>query len=548
MNTTVNYVFKIASENWEFDQISRLNYSTFVEEIPQHSENSAKILIDKFHKENVYIICLNADNKIIGMVCFRDKRPFSLDAKVANLDAYLPKDKKNICEIRLLTISKEHRKGLVLKGLINTLFEYCMSKGCNIAVISGTLRQLKLYRHMGFVAFGDVVGTKEAPYQPMYLTIEKAKENLDNVFFYNKINNENTLYINLLPGPVDIQKDIQYEFSKTSISHRSDSFKKLFLRLKTNLCTLVKARNVQVFTGSGTLANDVVAGQLSLIDKPGLIISNGEFGERLIDHASRIGLSFKSLKVQWGRTFDKNEIEGILNTNKDIEWLWAVHLETSTCILNDIDMLKNICSLRKIKLCLDCVSSIGTTPIDMEKVFLATGVSGKALGAYTGISFVFYNDSIKKSPKLPRYIDIGYYEEKDGIPFTISSNLIYSLDAAVEKVLKEDKYTSIKETSIFLRDQLQLMGLKVVNPIEFSSYSVITIEIPNYIKSTEIGKALEKQNCYISYNSEYLIKRNWVQVYIIGNTEKENVKTFLNLLKKAKYSSTDIGLIKPLLI
>lgn len=534
MNTTVNYVFKIASEDWEFDQISRLNYSTFAEEIPQHSENSAKTLVDKFHKENSYIICLNADNKIIGMVCFRDKRPFSLDAKVADLDSYLPKEKKNICEIRLLAISKEYRKGLVLKGLMTTLFEYCINKGCNIAVISGTLRQLKLYRHMGFVPFGDVVGTKEAPYQPMYLTMEKAKENLDNIFLNDKINHENTSYINLMPGPVDIEKDIQYEFSKTSISHRSDSFKKLFLRLKTNLCTLVKASNVQVFTGSGTLANDIVAGQLLLMDNPGLIISNGEFGERLIDHASRIGLSFKSLKVQWGRTFDKNEIEDILNVNKDIGWLWAVHLETSTGILNDMDMLKNICSSRKIKLCLDCVSSIGTMPINMEKVFLASGVSGKALGSYTGISFVFYNDLIKKSSKLPRYIDMSYYEEKDGIPFTISSNLIYSLDAAVEKVLKEDKYTHIKETSIFLRHELQLMGLKIINPIEFSSYSVITIELPNHIKSIEIGEDLEKQNCYISYNSEYLIKRNWVQVYIIGNTEKEKVKAFLNLLKKSK--------------
>jgi hypothetical protein len=31
--------FKIASEDWEFQEIHRLNYETFVEEIPQHPSN-----------------------------------------------------------------------------------------------------------------------------------------------------------------------------------------------------------------------------------------------------------------------------------------------------------------------------------------------------------------------------------------------------------------------------------------------------------------------------------------------------------------------------
>ena len=41
--------FKIASEANEFEQIHRLNYKTFVEEIPQHATNQEHVLIDKFH-------------------------------------------------------------------------------------------------------------------------------------------------------------------------------------------------------------------------------------------------------------------------------------------------------------------------------------------------------------------------------------------------------------------------------------------------------------------------------------------------------------------
>src|SRR6185436_19248723 len=49
-----NLTFKVASEPWEFDQIHRLNYKTFVEEIPQHQANPDGVLVDRFHATNIY--------------------------------------------------------------------------------------------------------------------------------------------------------------------------------------------------------------------------------------------------------------------------------------------------------------------------------------------------------------------------------------------------------------------------------------------------------------------------------------------------------------
>ncbi len=81
--------FKVASEDWEFEQIHQLNYRTFVEEIPQHQPSSTPRLVDKFHDENTYLICLS-NNRIVGMIAARGRRPFSLDQKLPNLDSYLP--------------------------------------------------------------------------------------------------------------------------------------------------------------------------------------------------------------------------------------------------------------------------------------------------------------------------------------------------------------------------------------------------------------------------------------------------------------------------
>ena len=55
-------IFRIATTRHEFEQIFKLNYKTFVEEIPQHERNAERRLVDKFHEENTYLICM--DGKI----------------------------------------------------------------------------------------------------------------------------------------------------------------------------------------------------------------------------------------------------------------------------------------------------------------------------------------------------------------------------------------------------------------------------------------------------------------------------------------------------
>ena len=63
------YFFKIATSNDEFEQIDRLNYQTFSEEIPQHQRNAEQRLVDQFHAENTYIICIKNDEACRNDCC-----------------------------------------------------------------------------------------------------------------------------------------------------------------------------------------------------------------------------------------------------------------------------------------------------------------------------------------------------------------------------------------------------------------------------------------------------------------------------------------------
>jgi len=514
--------FKIATEDWEFEAIHRLNYKTFVEEIPQHARNPEERLVDKLHAENTYAICLSGE-RLVGMVTGRGNRPFSLDGKVPNLDSHLPPGHK-VLEVRLLSVEKEFRNGFVFSKLVGLLAQHFKDQGYDMAIISGTTRQARLYKHLGFVPFGPITGSGDAQFQPMYLTLEKflqmAKALSPPSDAVEKI------LACYLPGPVDVHLEVRKAFESGPVSHRSDGFMADFRSTKRMLCELTKAKNVEILLGSGSLANDAVCAQLTLLDAPGLILSNGEFGERLIDHATRQGLQFELYQIGWGDPFDYAEIRHRLEQNPNLRWVWAAHCETSTGILNELDTLKQLCAERDVKLCLDCISSIGTVPVDLTGVHLASCVSGKALASYPGLSMVFYNHDLAPAPKaLPRYLDLGYYAAQAGIPFTHSSNLIFALQKALNRLDWPEKFAQIAEVGAWLRGRLREVGLQVVAPDAHAAPAVVTIALPSDIPSKTIGGLLKRAGCLLSYNSAYLLQRNWIQICLMGEWPREHLET-----------------------
>lgn len=167
-------VFKVAVLAEEFEQIHRLNYQMFVEEIPQHPPNSEHKLVDKFHDENTYVICVQ-DRQLLAMIALRDRRPFSLDSKLQNLESYLP-EFDSILEFRLLAVRKEFRNSRIFCGIMAEAFNMATRAGYDLAVISGSVHKQHLYRNLGFKPFAHRVGGEGAWFQPMYIDVTGASE------------------------------------------------------------------------------------------------------------------------------------------------------------------------------------------------------------------------------------------------------------------------------------------------------------------------------------------------------------------------------------
>lgn len=190
-----------------------------------------------------------------------------------------------------------------------------------------------------------------------------------------------------------------------------------------------------------------------------------------------------------------------------------------------------------MKLCVDCISSIGAIPLDLKDVYFASGVSGKAIKSYTGISFVFHNHIVKINEAVPAYMDIGMYEENESIPYSQSWNLIYALQEALKRFEDEKAFVKIKETYDYVEEVITDMGLKLVSPKEHAAPIILTIVLSEDYSSKVVGDTLALQGYIVHYESSYLQKNNWIQIACLNHYKERDMKRVLNCLQMCLFQS-----------
>ncbi|WP_171185287.1 aminotransferase class V-fold PLP-dependent enzyme [Alienimonas chondri] len=343
--------------------------------------------------------------------------------------------------------------------------------------------------------------------------------------------------MNLLPGPVPLSATVRAALAGPERSHREPAFQIDLERLRDDLCGLAGFRrdagrggaDVQVLTGTGTAANDAVAGQLSLRPGPGLVLSNGEFGERLIDHAERWRLDHAVCRQPWGAPFDQNEVTNAALA-AEARWIWAVHGETSTGGLNDLRMLKAVAAKTDAALAIDAISSLGATPVDLSGVSWATSVSGKSLRAPPGLAFVFHARPLASPGRLPRALDLGWYAACDGVPFTLSSSLVAATAAALDEVEAPQRFAEVAALSNRL-----VAGIRTAGLVPFAREpwlpGVVTIVVPPPHTNEDWIEALATAGVRVN-RSGYLRERSLMQFAVFGRATAADVDRLAGLLRR----------------
>lgn len=547
-----SYWFKVADTPAEFAQIHQLNYRTFVREIPQHADDRSGQLVDKFHEKNRYLVALR-DETVVGMLSAHDAPPFSVTARLPDPTVLTAAGVRPV-EIRLLAVEPAERNSPVLSGLVWALYQDARERGYTHFVISGVTGQLALYEHLGFVPLGPPVAGGAATFVPMWLPVDRLEHTMGRAMRLWKKRLDRSAPaaapdaparpataadpVCLLPGPVAIAPAVTAAFHEPLVYHRSEEFRPLFEGVRGRLGSLVGGKQVAVFVGSGTLANDAVAVTLAAGPRAdrGLMLVSGEFGDRLARQARRSGLAPRVLTWDWGQPWDLEQIDHALKDRAG-GWVWGAHHETSTGLQNDLAGLLAVAARHDVRVCLDCVSSLGTVPVDLTGVYLASGASGKALGSLAGLSFVFADPAALTdidTGRVPTYLDVPATLATEGPRFTVVSPLVRAMDVALAPfdtaAGRAARFRAVAELGGYVRQRLVDAGLRPLVPASLANPSLVTFAPPPPYSAAEFVAECRRWGYQIGGQSGYLAERGLVQIAVMGAVTREQVDPLLDRL------------------
>jgi aspartate aminotransferase-like enzyme len=527
------YVFKRAETRQEIEQIHRLNFRTFVNEIPQHPDTGSGVLVDKFHTKNAYLIVLR-EGRVVGMVSAHDQPPFSVADRLREPEV-LDRPGTRPLEVRLLAIEPDERNSTMFFGLIWSLYEHARTNGYTHLFISGVAERVGLYERLGFVPLGPAVPCGSASFVPMMLTIGQLPLKIERVkrlweTHVGKVSDDAAESVCLLPGPVTTSAVVRTAFHQPPVYHRGPEFIRRFAALRRQLGEMVGGLRVAILNGSGTLGNEAVAATLAATpcEGRGLLLINGEFGERLARQAVRFGLQPRTLRWPWGKPWDLDQVGDALSREPAGSWVWGVHQESSTGVLNDLPGLVRVARRWGTRVCVDSISSLGAVPLDLSAVYLATGASGKSLGAYAGAALIFADaEALRRldRSRVPSYFDIVAALESEGPCYTFPSPTLAALEAALSAYATPEQaraaYARYADLGAYVRGQLRRVGLEPLAADEYASPVVTTFAPPGDETSTAFVARCRAWGFAIGGQSGYLAERRLVQIATMGAVTQE---------------------------
>ncbi len=351
-------------------------------------------------------------------------------------------------------------------------------------------------------------------------------------------------YYLFCPGPVNISQNVK-DATHHEIGHREIEFSTLVKSINKKLLSLYEIKQPALYqpvliTGSGTAANESVLSS-AIGNENILIISNGEFGERLYEISKLHNPNTFTLKFSWAQEIDIEIIEAFIKNNS-IKALAMVHHETSTGMLNPIKKVGKIAKKYNLTFIVDTISSVGAEKIDIEKchITFCIGTAGKAIGALPGVAFVIARkkdfERLKNKPAKTMYLNLyKFYEYAKNMaqtPNTPAVQLFFSFEQALDNILTEgiDKRRKhIKNVTNLLRNGLREFNLSFVINEKHMSSVLTTVKIPNYIDCETLKFKLREKNIII-YNGKGPLLNKVFQVGNIGAIDKDNVNYFLTNL------------------
>lgn len=352
----------------------------------------------------------------------------------------------------------------------------------------------------------------------------------------------------LCPGPVLLSKQVMRAVRNTNIGHREAEFSELLVESIAMLKPVVginskdSSYKIAFITGSGTAANETVLSSIGAIG-PTLVISNGEFGERLFDVVKLHNKDVNQLKFKWQEQIDLEKVTKVLK-RKRYHLVAVVHHETSSGMLNPVAAIAQFAHRYGALISVDAISSIGAEIIATKKwgIDVLVGASGKALSAMPGVGILVVKSSVLKQldskSTQGHYLDMHkhflFMHDYAQTPNTPAVHVFVSLYASLKEITKQGTARArqiIQARAIFTRDQLTRMGLEYADYNGNNSSVITCVTLPDYLSFEQLARQFKIEGIVV-YNGKGVLKDRIFQIGHIGALRKNDTRDALRQLQK----------------
>lgn len=252
------------------------------------------------------------------------------------------------------------------------------------------------------------------------------------------------------PGPSDTHPRVLAALATPTIGHLDPYFLQVMNELQAMLREVFQTNNELTLAVSGTGSSGMEACVVNLIE-PGdrmLVCINGVFGGRMSDVATRAGAEVTTLERGFGEIFSPDEIEQAVQRVKP-KVVGIVHAETSTGAWQPLQEIAEIVHAADALLLVDCVTSLGGVPVEVDAWGLDAVYSGtqKCLSCPPGLAPVTFGPRALETIERRRnkvtswYLDMtmvrNYWGDARAYHHTAPINQNYGLHEALRLVLEE---------------------------------------------------------------------------------------------------------------
>lgn len=351
-------------------------------------------------------------------------------------------------------------------------------------------------------------------------------------------------------GPSDVDPKVLRALSYPLVGHLDPSFLCVMDEVREMLRIVFQTRNKFTFPISGTGSAGMEACLTNAIEPQDrvMVFVNGYFGGRMCEMVERLGGELIAIECEWGRGFEQDEMCKLIKQHVP-KVVAAVHIETSTGVLQPFDKVYEAVREVDALLIVDCVTSLGGVPVFVDEWGWDMAYSGtqKCIGCPPGLAPVTFSDrSVERMRRRKRKPTSWYYDavlistywgEDRAYHHTAPINMVYALREALKLLLEEglqERWQRHAQNGEALVAGLEAMGLRLLVPKEFRAPCLTAVCVPEGVDEAKVrGYLLNEFGIEIGAGLGSLKGRIW-RIGLMGySSQRRNVLLVLSALGAA---------------